>query len=120
NTERRATIAGRRLNEDTLERRVQEYLAVHYRVVGDTACKPEISQACALVEIVQNMKCDFFKTQLQTRGDVALAIGQRRAFRARWSKQSRELIREHAADHRRALIPRHLDTFGMMAKVIEA
>src|SRR6185369_7903565 len=120
NTERSATVAGRRLNEDTLERRVQEYFSVHHRVVGDTACKPQISQACAIVKIVQNVERDFFETQLQTRGDIALAICKRGALRAWWSEHSREFIREHTADHGRALVPRHLDTFSVMAKVIKA
>ena len=41
------------------------------------ACKAEIRQARLLVQPVQDVERDFFQTELQAGGDVALAIGQR-------------------------------------------
>ena len=53
------------------------------------------------------------------RGDIAFTVGQSGIRGAWWSKQSREFIGEHPADHGRASIPRHLHSFSMMAEVIE-
>src|SRR5215217_4040798 len=118
-TERRTAITRRGLNENTLKRAVQQYLSVHYRVVCNAACEPQVSQSSPLVKIAQYVKSDFFETQLQTRSNIALTIRKLRAVGTWWSKQSREFVREHTSDHRRTLLPRHLDTFSMVTEVIE-
>src|SRR5829696_2717053 len=78
--ERRATVTRRRLNEDTLERRMQQYLSVHDGVVSDTAGKTQVSQSGPLVKIIQDVKRHFFETLLQARSDVAFTIRERCAL----------------------------------------
>src|SRR3990172_5087733 len=41
------------------------------------------------------------------------------SFFSRPAKQARKFTGKYASDHRRALVPNHVDTFGMMAKVIQ-
>src|ERR1041385_3781092 len=78
NAERRSTVTRGGLNKDPLERRVQQNLSVHHRVVSDTAGQAEIRQTSLLVQMIQHNKGDLFQSQLQTRRNVALAIRQHR------------------------------------------
>src|SRR5258706_14647477 len=65
------------------------------------------------------MKGNFFQTQLQARSQVSLSISQRRIRLSRRTKGVSVLVRENSANRRRAVIPAHVDAFGVMAKVIE-
>ena len=75
NAERGAAVARGRLHIDASKRRVQKNLAVHDRVVSNAARKTQIRQSCFCVQMIQNVKTNFFESQLQAGGDVALAIG---------------------------------------------
>src|SRR5215212_5710372 len=117
--QRRPAISRRRLNEDTLERRVQQELSVHHRVVSDAACEAQIRQPSLLVQMIQNMEANLFEPKLQARGDVVFASCQSSARRAWWAKPLSKFVRIDATDNGRALVPGHLDSFGMMAEVVE-
>src|ERR1051326_5616965 len=69
--------------------------------------------------MIKDVKANLFQSQLRARGDVAITIQKLLARCAWWSKEVRILIRKDAADHRRTFIPRHLNSLGVMAKVIE-
>src|SRR5215217_4195726 len=99
NAQRRPAISGRRLNEDTLERRVQQVLSVHHRVVSDAACEAQIRQSSLLVQMIQNMEANLFKPKLQARGDVMLAICQNSARCAWWAKPPGKFIGKDAANN---------------------
>src|SRR6185369_4843727 len=97
--QRSTTITRRRLNEQTLERCIEQDLAVHYRVVRHTARQAQVSQAGLLVKMIQHVKPDFFETKLQARRNVALAISQRSAGRAGWAKEVFIFVGKDPADH---------------------
>src|ERR1043166_1245925 len=69
--------------------------------------------------MIKDVKANLFQSQLKARGDVAITIQKLLARCAWWSKEVRILIRKDAADHRRTFIPRHLNSLGVMAKIIE-
>src|SRR3989442_11414175 len=69
--------------------------------------------------MIQDMESDFFKTQLQTRGDVAIATSQRCVRQSRWPKRVSVFIRKQATDFGRAAIPGHVHTFRRVTKIIE-
>src|ERR1051326_2228916 len=69
--------------------------------------------------MIQHMERDLLETQLQTRRDIALAIGQRRTRFTRAPERLGKIIREDAADHWRAVVPGHLDAFRVMTEVVE-
>src|SRR6266699_5366281 len=71
------------------------------------------------MQMIQHMKSDFFQTHLQTRGNIALAIGKHGSWLTRWTKATRKLIGKYASNNRRALVPRHLDTLRMVTKIMK-
>src|ERR1044072_523522 len=71
------------------------------------------------MQMIQDVKSDFFQTLLQAGGDVAFAISERRALLSRWAKHSTEFIREDSTDDWRAIVPTHLHAVGMMTKEIK-
>src|SRR4029078_2098603 len=83
------------------------------------ACEPEVRQSRLLMKSIENVKRDLFQTQLQTRCDVALAIGKRRARLGWWLKHFGKPIRKHAPHDGRAAVPRHLNAFRVVTKVVE-
>src|SRR5215813_14909466 len=70
---RGATVARRRLHKNASERRVQQNLAVHNRVVSHASRQSEISQTRALMQVIQDMKTNLFKSQLQAGSNILLA-----------------------------------------------
>src|ERR1700682_5189613 len=69
--------------------------------------------------MVQQMKGHLLQTQLQTRGDVALAISQSSAYRARRTEAACIFRGKYSADARRAFVPGHVDTLRMVSKIIQ-
>src|SRR5690349_20736367 len=67
----------------------------------------------------EHVKRDLLEAQLQTRRKVAFAVRQRRTLLTRRTKRFHKRVREDAANHRRAMVPHHLDAFRVMAKVIQ-
>src|SRR5690349_14931392 len=62
NAQRGPAITSRRLNEHALERRVQQNLSVQHRVVRDATGEPEIRHTSLLVQMIQDMKPNFFES----------------------------------------------------------
>src|ERR1043166_4830902 len=71
------------------------------------------------MKLIQEMKGDFFKTQLQTGGHVAIAFGEICAGRTWWPPHPRERLRKYLSHVRRSVIPGHLNPARRMQKIIE-
>src|SRR5207247_1088757 len=119
NTQRRAAIARRRLNKDSLEWRVQKDLAIHRRVVSNSAGQAQISETGFIMQVIKKMESNFFQPQLQARRQVALSISQLRIRLACRAKLAHILVRKNSSDLRRAIIPGHIDAFRRVAKIIQ-
>src|SRR6266550_2563873 len=71
-----------------------------------------------MMQVIQNVECDLFQTQLQTGRQIAIAISQRRLWFTRRTKGGRVFVREEFPDERRG-VPTHLDAFSRVTEVIE-
>src|SRR6478672_5531400 len=119
NAECCTAVARSRLHIHATEWCVEQNLSVHYGVVSDPTGESKISQTRLLMEVVQDVKTNFFKSQLQTSRDVSLAFGQRSAAFTGGTKSLHKLVRKDSANNWRTLVPGHVHAFRMMTKVIE-
>src|SRR5258708_4271922 len=69
--------------------------------------------------MIQDVKANFFQAKLQACRDVTLAISQRGAGCAHWTKRAGKLVGKHTPYDRRTLVPGHLHTFRVMTEVVE-
>ena len=77
NSYRCPRISGRRLYENFFERRMQRDFPIHYRIQCDAAGQTELIQLRFLVELIENVKANFFESRLQ-RGSNVLLLGAKR------------------------------------------
>src|SRR6266404_5231170 len=94
-------------------------LAIHHRVVSNSARQPQIRETGFIVQMIQNMEGNFFQPQLQARCQIALSIGQMCIRLACRTKLARILIGKDSSNLWRAFIPDHIDAFHGVAKIIE-
>src|SRR6185369_7348513 len=73
-SQRRPAVAGRRLHKDPPKRGVRKNLSVHDGVVSNSTGQAKISQSRGTVQMIQHVKRDLLKPQLETGGYVRLAI----------------------------------------------
>ena len=98
---------------------MQKDLAIHRRVVSNSAGQAQISETGFIMQVIKKMESNFFQPQLQARRQVALSISQLRIRLACRAKLAPILIRKKFSDLWSAIIPRHIDTFRRMAKIIQ-
>src|SRR5258708_21800730 len=71
------------------------------------------------MQVLQDMERNLFEPQLQTRGQIAIAISQWCLRIARPAKRGRVFVRENSANHGRTFVPNHFNAFSVVTKVIE-
>ena len=98
---------------------LQQDFSVHHRVVRDATGKAEIRYPRLLVHMIEHVKRDLFEAQLQTRRDVALAIGQRGSGLARGAERAAQTRRKRSGQSPATRAPRHLNAFRVMPEVIQ-
>src|SRR5688572_27773777 len=69
--------------------------------------------------MTKDVKAYLFQSQLKAGSDVAFPVGQRRTGRSRRPKRACKFFGKDPADNRRALVPGHVNAFGMMAEVVQ-
>ena len=112
-----AVVARRRLDEDLLERRPLEDLAVRGRVEGAAAREREARELRAGVEVVQDVEVDLLEDDLRARRDVRPLPEEVRVVRpAGRAEELDELVGVDAPEHGRAL-PAHLDALAVVEEV---
>src|SRR6266446_4185726 len=71
------------------------------------------------MQAIKNMESNFFQPQLQARSQVALSISQLRIRLARRPELPHVFIRKNSSNLWRAIIPRHIDAFRRVAKIVQ-
>ncbi len=114
-----ARVAGRRLDEHLLERRLRPDPPVRDRVQRDAAREADPRDSRALPQSPDEVEVDLLEHRLERRGDVLVQRVSSDAGSRAGPKSSSMPRREEPADRRRPLVPAHVHAFLVVDEEVE-